>query len=184
MSISDRDLEEQLTKHGEAHQAPYAWKEKVWRELAEPAAKPWKPGFAYWPLVGIATMVVLVGTGVFFQAQQAEKERAKKAEAALALRVDSFEKQVQMAQADVINAQADVDAAFSMLENAVDEKSRAEAERAGQRARETLKKKQAKLESIRVAGMEKSKRERKAKARKEKKLISKCAKSKDPLCGL
>lgn len=184
MSISDRDLKEQLTKHGEEHQAPYAWKEKVWRKLAEPPAKPWKPGFAYWPLVGIASLMTLVGTGVFLQAQATEKERARKAGAALALRVMEFEQEVKRAQIEVRYAQMDVDAAFTQLENAVDEKSRGEAKAAGKRARQALKDKQAKLETIRIAGMLKTKREKKAKARKEKKLISKCAKSKDPLCGL
>jgi len=183
MSISDRDLKEQLTKHGEAHQAPYAWKEKVWRKLAEPA-KPYKPGFAYWPLVGIAAMMVIVGTGVFFQAEQAEKERSQKAMLAMELRVKKFEQEVAMAQYEVQLAQEELDAAFAQLENAIDERSRQEAKAAGERAQQALKNKQAKLEAIRIAGIAKSKREKKAKARKEKKLVDRCAKSKDPLCGL
>lgn len=137
-----------------------------------------------WIIAAVVGVVMVIGLVLFFQNQAAEKERARKAEAALALRVEAFEKRVKGAQIDVANAQKDVDAAFTQLENAVDEKSRGEAKEAGKRARQALKDKQAKLEAIRKAGVEKAKKEKKAKAKKEKKLIDKCAKSKDPLCGL
>ncbi len=137
-----------------------------------------------WIIAAVIGIVMVIGLVLFFQNQAAEKERAKKAEAALALRVEAFEKKVRVAQADVTQAQADVDAAFTQLENASDEASRNDAKLAGKRARQALKDKQARLEAIRKAGVEKVKRAKKNAARKEKKLINKCAKSKDPLCGL
>ncbi len=137
-----------------------------------------------WIIAVVVGAVMVVGLVLFFQNQAAEKERAKKEEAALQLRQKNYEKRVALAQADVKQAQDDVADAFIRLEGAVDEKSRDEAKAAGKRAREALKNKQARLESIRVAGVAKAKAKVKAKARKEKKLIDKCAKSNDPLCGL
>ncbi len=184
MSDFDRDLKEQLTKHSDAHQAPYAWQEQVWRQLAKPPEKPWKAGFAYWPLVAIAGLMLLVGTAVMYQAQKAEDEQMKKAEIALSLRVQEFEREVALAQMEVQVMMEEVDRAFFALENAIDEKSREEARLAGIRARQALKNKQAKLEALRRDGIEKAKRKKKAKARKEKRLVNECAKSNDPLCGL
>jgi hypothetical protein len=67
MSDFDRNLKEQLTKHSDAHQAPYAWQEQVWRQLAKPPEKRWKPGFAHWPIVAMASVMLILGGGVYFQ---------------------------------------------------------------------------------------------------------------------
>lgn len=137
-----------------------------------------------WIIAAIVGVVLVAGLVIFFQKQAAENERQRVQEAETAKLVAAYKKEMRLKQIEVDQAQEEMAVAFKQLEDAVDEKSRTEAKAAGKIAREALAAKKAELERLRLRGIEKAKRDKKAKARKEKNLIDKCAKSNDPLCGM
>ena len=137
-----------------------------------------------WIIAVVVGAVLIAGLVIFFQKQSEEKARAKAKEAEIALLVKAYQKEMKIKQIEVDNAQDEMARAFKQLEDAVDEKSRNEAKAAGKLAREALQAKKEELARLRQRGIDKAKRDKKNKARKEKRLIDKCAKSSDPLCGM
>lgn len=188
MSSTDRDLVDKIARSGDEHAAPQGWQEKVWRRVREPevmvATMRPRPWFA-WPLA-CAVTVALAAVG-FLVMQDRDTARAKKQEIAMAKSLKAqieWEQEIERTMREIDALQQEMDAAFSALEAAEDERARMEAMRAQRQAMRQLAASRAELQRLRLRGIAKSKREKKAKARKEKNLIDKCAGSNDPLCGI
>lgn len=186
MSSTDRDLVEKLARSGEEHAAPHAWQEQVWRRARAPEAAPpaQRRSFA-WPLAGVAAMAVTLLLFAHVSKRQAQEAgRAKIAEAQMLQKRIEWEQRIEQTLSEIDALQVELQSAFSQLEAAQDEQARMASVRAERQARRQLVAAKEELARLRSSGIEKAKRDKKFKARKEKRLIGKCAKSNDPLCGM
>ncbi len=193
MSTSDRDLEEKLAKSGEGYQPPHAWQEQVWRQAQEATAPAqtgkarW--GFWSWPIASLAALMLLIGGANFVQQQRSES-KAEKREVAMSVQLKrqiEWEQKVERVLQEIAVFQQEIDHAFAALESAQDERARDQAILARQQAKRSLLDARNRLEELQRDGdsMNKQAKAKRVRAkRKEKDMVSKCAKSNDPLCGM
>lgn len=137
-----------------------------------------------WIIAALGVLILVGGLALFFKNQADDREKARKEKIATELALKELKSKMTAAQVDIDNAQADMDKAFKQLEDAKDEESRLAAIAARKQAKADLKASRAKLQRLKEQNIAKAKRRKKAKARREKATIDKCAKSNDPLCGL
>ena len=190
MSSSDRDLEATLAKSGHGHQPPYAWQEQVWRQIEEPALAaepPKRSGFTLWALVTVATVLLVAGTGALLVVNHMSDldERQRVAMDMQLKRQIEWEQEVELTQMEIDVFQQEMDQAFINLEAAQDDEAKQRAIAARDSAKANLVAARDRLERLQNEANAKQAKSKKVRAKKkEKSMISKCAKSNDPLCGL
>ena len=200
MSSSERNLEATLAKSGEdhleaelatsgqRHQPPYAWQEQVWRKLEEPyveAQAPKRGSFALWGYATLTTLVLLVGVGgMMLKTQRDAADSEERDRKAVGAEVQRMKSSIQVTDALIDRAQAHIDSAFTDLEAAKDAESKQRAIAARDQAKVALRNARERRSRQQSAMARQAKAKKVRAKKKEKALISKCAKSVDPLCGL
>jgi hypothetical protein len=190
MSSSDRDLDQDLVQEiarsGEEHAPPQGWEEQVWRRTRGPAVAVAAPKRSFaWPLAGVA--IVALAVVIAYPMQQADnKKRQKVAAAQLLKKQIEWEQEIERTMVEIDIFQMEMERAFVDLETAQDEAAKMQAIAARKAAKAQLSAARARLARLREenAMRRQAKGKKVRKSKKERRLVDKCAKSNDPLCGL
>ena len=137
-----------------------------------------------WIIAAVVGVVLVLGLVFFLKSQSDAAEAAERDRKAVAAEVARMKKGIAATDAQIDAAQLKMEEAFTQLEAAKDDESKQRAIAARDQAKADIKRAR-EIKKNQQEALAKQAKAKKVRAKnKEKKLINKCAKSKDPLCGL
>ncbi len=186
MSHDESRVIEKIAESGEGLEPGDGWEHTVRRRIRSDT---WETERPKWPRLAIAfvvagTLVSALAIVVLLNRSADDRAQAKKTRIAMVDALQRLEDAIEAAEIDIDHAQARMDAAFEDLESAITEEARSGARAARINAKAELAAKRAELRRLREKAAKFGKGKAKAKKRRNKREIDKCAKSNDPLCGL